>query len=114
MYSSKCDRQTLIKEAMIRMAKKTQITSKSQAGGRNHRRPARRLRSKCDDWLVSNPEGYANGSSLECGCKNYLPERAGMVKGRRIDDLQYKQWKTPLQCASQLLNATAIQIQGRS
>lgn len=58
---------------------------------------------KSNNWLISNPEGYARWfeGRMRLG-EAYLQERA-MEKAAKIDDLQYFQWKTPLQRSIQLL-----------
>lgn len=57
-----------------------------------------------NEWLKSNPEGYAHWFESRMRlAQSYLVERAGMVKAAKIDDLQYYQWKTPLQRCIQLL-----------
>lgn len=57
-----------------------------------------------EDWLISNPEGYARWFESRMRlAESYLIERAKMVKVAHIDELQYYQWKTPLQRSIQLL-----------
>jgi len=58
----------------------------------------------CDDWLLSNPEGYALWFESRMRlAESYILGRAKMMKVEKIDDLQYFQWKTPLQRSIQLL-----------
>lgn len=58
----------------------------------------------CDDWNISNPEGYAKWfeNSMRMG-DSFLTERANLIKAAKIDDLPFYKWKTPLQQSVQLL-----------
>ena len=98
-------RRTLIKEAMIRGGESddlaTQVAELTVAITDDRLPGYKRI---CDDWLISNPEGYARWfeSRMRLGA-TYLQKRAEMVKAAQIDDLPYYQWKTPLQRCVQLL-----------
>jgi hypothetical protein len=94
----------LIKESMVRGGEDDalagQVTQYAMSIT-DDRHPS--YRQRCNDWLISNPEGYARWfeSRMRLG-ETYLQERA-MEKAAKIDDLQYYQWKTPLQRCIQLL-----------
>jgi len=98
-------RRTLIKEAMVRGGESndlaTQVAELAVAITDDRLPGYKRI---CDDWLISNPEGYARWfeSRMRLGAK-YLLTRAEMVEVAQIDDLPYYQWKTPLQHCVQLL-----------
>jgi len=58
----------------------------------------------CDDWGISNPEGYATWFESRMRLAHgLLLERAIVLKAAKIDDLPAYRWKTPLQQAVQLL-----------
>jgi hypothetical protein len=99
------DRQFMIKEAMIRSGEEAHASQRDAELAvtiTDDRRVG--YDQICDDWLVSNPEGYAKWFESRMRlCGSYLTERARMVKAAQIDDLQYYQWKTPLQRCIQLL-----------
>lgn len=58
----------------------------------------------CDDWLISNPEGYARWfESRMRQAQTFLMKRAEVLMEARVDNLPYYQWKTPLQRCVQLL-----------
>jgi len=98
-------RRTLIKEAMIRGDESddlaTQVAELTVAITDDRLPGYKRI---CDDWLISNPEGYARWfeSRMRLGA-TYLQKRAEMIEVAQIDDLPYYQWKTPLQRCVQLL-----------
>lgn len=58
----------------------------------------------CEDWNISNPEGYAKWfeSSMKLA-QQLLLQKAGMFRAASIDDLPAYKWKTPLQRVIQLL-----------
>lgn len=98
-------RRTLIKEAMVRGGESddlaTQVAELTVAITDDRLPGYKRI---CDDWLISNPEGYARWfeSRMRLGT-TYLLKRAEMIEVAQIDDLPYYQWKTPLQRCVQLL-----------
>lgn len=57
-----------------------------------------------DDWLVSNPEGYAKWfeSRMKLG-ETFMRSRIIETRISRIEDLPTYRWKTPLQMAIQIL-----------
>lgn len=58
----------------------------------------------CDNWDVSNPEGYARWFESRMRlAPRFLFERAEVLKAASIDDLPVYSWRTPLQQAVQLL-----------
>ena len=98
-------RRTLIKESMVRAGAELELASRvtelTVAITDDRHAGFRRI---CDDWLISNPEGYAQWFEFRMRqAKAFLMERAEMVKVARVDDLPYYQWKTPLQRCVQLL-----------
>lgn len=95
----------LIKEALVRSGEDASLASQvaeltvAITDDRHHG-----YKCICSDWLLSNPEGYAQWfeSRMRLAAA-LLQERANMVKAARVDDLPYYQWKTPLQRCVQLL-----------
>ena len=97
-------RRTVIKESMIHGGENDVLSGQVTQFAMSitdDRHP--NYKDKSGDWLISNPEGYARWfeSRMRLG-ESYLQERA-MEKAAKIDDLQYYQWKTPLQRCIQLL-----------
>jgi len=63
-----------------------------------------RYRIICDDWHISNPEGYAQWFIFRMKqAKQYLNERVLITKAATIDELPIYRWKTPLQRCIQML-----------
>lgn len=61
-------------------------------------------RTISDDWLISNPEGYAKWfESRMQQAQQLLRARAVMEKVAKIDELPAYRWKTPLQRSIQIL-----------
>lgn len=61
-------------------------------------------RELSDDWLVSNPEGYALWFESRMRlAEQLLRDRAGMLVVASIDEVPVYQWKTPIQRVVQLL-----------
>ncbi len=58
----------------------------------------------CDDWLISNPEGYAKWFEFRMKqAEKLLQERVALFKAANIDALPAFMWKTPLQRCVQML-----------
>lgn len=63
-------------------------------------------------WRVSNPEGYAKWFESRMRlAREHIQERA-IFLAKRIDDVPYYQWKTPLQQAIQLLKRHRDEMYG--
>lgn len=57
-----------------------------------------------EDWLISNPEGYARWFESRMRlAESFLKSRALQANVARVDDLPAYRWKTPLQMAIQIL-----------
>lgn len=58
----------------------------------------------CDEWFISNPEGYAKWFEFRMKqAEKLLKERIVLFKAANIDELPIFMWKTPLQRCVQLL-----------
>lgn len=58
----------------------------------------------CDEWLISNPEGYAKWFEFRMKqAEKLLNERVMLFKAADIDELPIFMWKTPLQRCVQIL-----------
>ncbi len=59
-----------------------------------------KFKSLCDDWKISNPEGYANwfANRMELGTEHILLEKTA-----KVDNVPYYKRKVPLQRVIQLL-----------
>ncbi len=58
----------------------------------------------CDDWKISNPQGYAKWFEYRMSlAREFIEKRALLLEKTNIDELPVYQWKTPLQQAVQLL-----------
>ena len=63
-----------------------------------------KYRQICDDWKISNPEGYAKWfESRMRKAGQLLIEKASIHKVSTIDELPTYKWKTPLQKCIQIL-----------
>ncbi len=98
-------RRTQLKEAMVRGGEDidlaARVAEQAVAITDNRHHDYKRI---SDDWLISNPEGYAQWfvSKMRLAV-SFLQERVEMVKAAQVDDLPYYQWKTPLQRCVQLM-----------
>jgi hypothetical protein len=58
----------------------------------------------CDDWLISNPEGYAKWFEFRMKqAEKLLKEKVALFEAENIDALPAFMWKTPLQRCVQIL-----------
>jgi hypothetical protein len=98
-------RRLAIKEAMIRAGAGSDLAglvSGLTVSLTDDRHP--RYRQICDDWHISNPEGYARWFESRIRlASSVLLERAAVLKAASIDDVPVYTWKTPLQQTVQLL-----------
>lgn len=100
------DRQQMIKTAMLREgageALAQNVAELSVSITDDRRLPEYKQIS--DDWLISNPEGYALWFEHQMRkAEIFLESRAGMMKVAKVENLPTWQWKTPLQKCVQLL-----------
>jgi hypothetical protein len=99
------ERQQLIEAAMLKggsvreLARTVANLAVSITDNRNPR-----YRSLSDDWMISNPTGYARWfESRMMLASSLLEKRLQEAKAAKIDDLPTFKWKTPLQRCVQIL-----------
>lgn len=98
-------RQRLIREAMTQAGTSYDLASSVSeltVSITDNRHP--QYNQICEDWNISNPEGYAKWFESRMKlAQQLLLQKAGMVRAASIDDLPIYKWKTPLQSIVQLL-----------
>jgi len=98
-------RRQAVKEAMVRSGAESGLAealSRLTVALTDDRHPG--YDRICDDWHISNPEGYARWFESRMRlASGLLLERATLLKAASIDDLPVYRWKTPLQQVVQLL-----------
>jgi len=98
-------RRRLIQEAMVRAGSAealAQVVANLTVGITDNRHP--RFTAVCDDWNISNPQGYARWFESRMKLATALLEmRMLEYRAARVDDLPVFRWKTPLQRCVQLL-----------
>lgn len=99
------DTRQLLQERMIKAGSDralAQTVAESAVAITDDRHP--NYRQITNDWLISNPEGYAKWfESRMLQAQQLLRSRAMMEKVSKIDDLPTYRWKTPLQRSIQIL-----------
>jgi len=98
-------RQQQIREAMIKASASVDLAgtaSTATVSITDDRHPG--YRRICDDWNISNPEGYAQWFEAQMRlAQALLADTTAMFKAAHIDDVPVYKWKTPLQRVVQLL-----------
>jgi len=98
------DKRTFIKDALLREGVDN-VLSESVANltvaitDDRHEK----YRQICEDWKISNPQGYAKWFESRMKLASVFLEKRALLERANIDELPTYKWKTPLQQTIQLL-----------